>query len=52
MISFILLVVVFYLIPCIYYLITDITKYNKIDYKMILAIILLVVIIYLKSINL
>lgn len=51
MISFILLVS-FLIIVCSYYLVTDIIKFNKIDYKMILSIILLSIIIYLKSINL
>lgn len=51
MISFILLVLII-LSFCIYYFVTDITKYNKISYKMIIAIILLIVVIYLKSVNL
>lgn len=50
MASFIILVL-FYLIPCIYYLITDITKYNKIDYKLIIAIVLLIIAVYIKSIG-
>ena len=50
MISFILLVL-FLIGVCGYYLITDIIKFNKIDYKMIFSIILLSIIIFLKSIN-
>ena len=50
MISFLILILL-YLIPCIYYLVTDIKKYNKIDYKIIFAIVLLVVAVYIKSIG-
>lgn len=50
MISFIILVMV-YLIPCIYYFVTDITKYNKINYKLIIAIVLLVIAVYIKTIG-
>lgn len=51
MFSFLILVLV-YLITACYYLITDIIKNNKIDYKMVIVIILLVIAVYLKSINL
>jgi uncharacterized membrane protein len=50
MISFLLLVMVF-LIPCIYYFVTDIIKYNKISYKMLIAVVLLIIAIYIKSIG-
>lgn len=50
MISFLLLVMVL-LIPCIYYFVTDIIKYNKISYKMLVAVVLLIIAIYIKSIG-
>ena len=46
-----LIIVLLYLIPCIYYFVTGIVKYNKVEYKFILAIVLLFIAIYLKSIN-
>jgi hypothetical protein len=49
MLSFIILVLL-YLIPCIYFFFMDIKK-NKISIKWIIAIILLITAIYLKSIN-
>jgi hypothetical protein len=49
MLSFIILVLL-YLIPCIYFFFNDI-KENKLGIKWIIAIILLIIAIYLKSIN-
>ena len=52
MISFLILIM-FYMIPCICYFIKDIKKNNnKYLFKWIIAIILLLVAVYLKSINL
>ena len=51
MFSFLILVIL-YAIPCFYYLITGIIRKNKVDFKLIIAIILLVIAIYLKSCNL
>lgn len=51
MLSFLILVLIHLFSAC-YYLITDIIKNNKVDYKMIIVIILAVIAIYLKSINL
>lgn len=51
MFSFLILVLLYFAVAC-YYLITDIIKNNKVDYKMVIAIILLIIAIYLKSINL
>ena len=51
MLSFLILVLIYFCTAC-YYLITDIIKNNKVDYKMIIVIILLIIAIYLKSINL
>ena len=51
MFSFLILCLL-YAVPCIYYFVTDIIKFNKISYKMIFAIVLLGIAIYLKSMNL
>ena len=52
MFSFLILIM-FYMIPCIYSFIKDIKKNNgKHLFKWVIAIILLVVAVYLKSINL
>ena len=52
MISFLILIM-FYMVSCIYYFIQDIKKNNyKYLFKWIIAIILLLVAVYLKSINL
>lgn len=52
MFSFLILIM-FYFIPCIYYLIHDIKNNNyKYCWKWITAIILLFIAVYLKSINL
>ena len=51
MFSFLILVLIHLFIAC-YYLVTDIIKNNKVDYKMIVVIILVIIAIYLKSINL
>lgn len=50
MLSFLILITL-YLVPCLYNFVTDIIKYNKISYKMLVAIVLLVVAVYLKSIG-
>lgn len=49
MLSFTILVLL-YLIPCVYFFFNDIKK-NKFSIKWIIAIILLMTAIYLKSIN-
>jgi hypothetical protein len=49
MLSFIILVLL-YLVPCVYFFFSDIKK-NKSGIKWIIAIILLILAIYLKSIN-
>lgn len=51
MLSFFILCFV-YLVPCIYYFVSDIIRYNKINVKMIFSVILIVIAIYLKSVNL
>ena len=52
MFSFLILIM-FYMIPCFYSLIQDIKKNNgKHLFKWVIAIILLLVAVYLKSINL
>ena len=51
MFSFLILVLI-HLFCAGYYLITDIVKNNKVDYKMVIVIILAIIAIYLKSINL
>ena len=51
MFSFLILVLI-YLFTAGYYLVTDIIKNNKVDYKMVVVIILAIIALYLKSINL
>lgn len=51
MLSFLILVLI-HLFSASYYLITDIIKYNKVDYKMIIIIIMAIIALYLKSVNL
>jgi hypothetical protein len=51
MFSFLILVLLYFAVA-FYYLIADIVKNNRADFKMIIAIILLIIAVYLKSINL
>ena len=51
MFSFLILCLL-YGVPCIYYFVTDLIKFNKISYKMIFALALLVIAVLLKSMNL
>ena len=52
MFSFLILIM-FFIVPCLYYLINDIKKHNyKYLFNWIIAIILLLIAVYLKSINL